>query len=154
MFDLGGFRAGSALSAQGHRWRAVAVVVPLAVVATAGQASSRGDPSASAAKCAKVTVRAAPKLNDQTAPDETITSYVTNCSVARETMVLTQTIGGPDVPALPMAKNLTITLSPGRTAVRKRSFPYACCGSYTVTDKVLARSGRRLARAMATFTFA
>lgn len=69
-------------------------------------------------------------------------------------MVLTQTIGGPDVPASPMAKTWTITLRPGKTAVRKRLFPYSCCGNYTVTDRVLTRSGRQLARAAASFTFA
>lgn len=154
MFYLGGFGADSALSARRRRWLALGVVVPLVVLPTASQASSQGDAGGSAAKCAKVKVRAVPKLNAQTAPNETITSKVTSCSSAKETVVLTQTIGGPDAPASPMAKKWTITLSPRKTAVRKRLVPYACCGSYTVTDKVLTRSGRQLARAAASFTFA
>lgn len=154
MFYLGGFGADAALSARRRGWVALAVVVTLAVLATAGQASSKGDAGGSAAKCAKVKVRAVPKVNAQTAPNETITSKVFNCSSARETVVLTQTIGGPDAPSSTVAKKWTITLSPGKAAVRKRSFPYACCGSYTVTDRVLTRSGRQLARATASFTFA
>lgn len=154
MFSLGGFGNDSALSARRRRFLALAAGVTLAVLATAGQASSQGDAGVSAVKCAKVKVRAVPKVNAQTAPNETITSKVFNCSSARETVVLTQTIGGPDAPTSTVAKKWTITLSPGKTAVRKRSFAYACCGSYTVTDKVLTRSGRQLARAAARFTFA
>jgi hypothetical protein len=154
MFSFGELEADSALSTRWRGWFALAVVVPLAVLATAGQASGQGRAGDLGTKCAKVKVRAVPEVNAQTAPYETITSKVTNCSSAKETVTLTQTIAGPSATAAPMAKKWTIILSPGQTVVKRRSFPYACCGTYNVTDRVLAKCGRQLARAVASFTFA
>lgn len=152
MFFFGGLGADSALSMRGRVWLAVAVVVSLAVLATAGQASGQRD-GVRAVKCAKVKVRATPNVNTAMVP-ETIKSAVTNCSSAKETVTVTQTMAGPSVSGAPMAKIWTITLLPGKTAVKTRSFPYACCGTYTVKDRVFTRSGRLLAHAEATFTFA
>jgi hypothetical protein len=154
MFSLGELRADAALSTQRRRWFVLAVAVLVAVPATAGWASSQAQGGVLAAKCAKVKVRATPKINAQTAPNETIKSRVTNCSSAKETVILTQTIAGPSATAAAMAKQWMITLSPGKTVVKTRLFPYACCGTYNVTDRVLTKSGRQLARAETSFTFA
>jgi hypothetical protein len=105
-----------------------------------------------AAKCAKLGVRATPAVNAQSVPDETIKSKVTNCSSATETVTLTQAIAGPSATRSAMAvKRWTITLSPGRTVVKTRFFPYMCCGTFNVTDKVLTKSGTQLAQAATSF---
>lgn len=116
-------------------------------------AGSQGPPAATAAACATVKVTARPKVNTAMIP-ETIKSSVTSCAPARETVTLTQKIAGPDVAAAPRARTWTITLSPGQTVVKVRHLPYACCGSYTVTDRVHSASGRQLAKSAAGFTFA
>lgn len=132
----------------------VLVVAGSGILAATAQTAGSQGLGARAAKCAKVNVRATPQVNAQTAPNETIKSKVTNCSSATETVTLTQTISGPSVRATPTARRWTITLSPGKTAVRTRYMPYACCGTYKVTDRVLTRSGRQLAQATTSFTFA
>lgn len=54
----------------------------------------------------------------------------------------------------PRGRHWTLTIAPGQTVTKWRSFPYACCGTYTVTDFVHANDGTQLAKATATFTFA
>ena len=63
VFSFGELGAASALSTRWRRWFALAVVVPLAVLATAGQASGQVSAGDLAKECAKVKVRAAPKVN-------------------------------------------------------------------------------------------
>jgi hypothetical protein len=123
---------------------AVAVGVPGAVAA---QASSQG----AAPECATVTVKPRPVLNTAMIP-ETITSTVTSCAPATETVVLDQHISGPTNAG--RDKIYTITLTAGQTKTKTRSFPYACCGSYRVRDTVRTQSGTLLARTSAGFTFA
>lgn len=124
------------------------------VFAGAGQAAgSKGHARSLAAECAKLKLTATPAVDTSSVP-ETIKSRVMNCSSKSETVTLVQTIAGPFQATSQLARKWKLTLSPGQTVVKTRSFPYACCGSYTVTDKVLSKSGTQLAKAMATFTFA
>jgi len=132
-----------------------ALVIAVAVVPTAiaGAAQAAGSHGHVATDCATVKVRATPALNTAMIP-ETITSKVTSCATASETVKLVQHISGPSAASVPMNKIWTITLSPGQTVKKVRSFPYACCGSYTVTDTVTTISGHKLAKASSNFTFA
>ena len=132
-----------------------ALVIAVAVVPTAiaGAAQAMGVPGHAATECATVKVRATPQLNTAMIP-ETITSKVTSCATATETVKLVQHISGPSAANVPMDKTWTITLSPGQTVKKVRTFPYACCGSYTVTDTVTTTSGQKLAKASSNFTFA
>jgi len=127
-----------------------AVAVVPATIAGAAQAAG----GHVATECATVKVRATPQLNTAMIP-ETITSKVTSCATANETVKLVQHISGPSAAAsVPMDKTWTITLSPGQTVKKVRSFPYSCCGSYTVTDTVKTTSGQKLAKGSSNFTFA
>lgn len=130
-----------------------AVVVASGVLAGTAQAAP-SHPASAAAQCAKVTVKATPKLNTSMIP-ETIKSKVTSCATAQETVTLSQkvTIAGADL-RTPSAKTWTITLAPGQTVTKTRSYPYTCCGSYQATDKVLGSGGQVLSKASATWTFA
>ena len=132
-----------------------ALVIAVAVVPTAiaGAAQAAGSHGHVATECATVKVRATPQLNTAMIP-ETITSKVTSCATATETVKLVQHISGPSAANVPMDKTWTITLSPGQTVKKVRTFPYACCGSYTVTDTVTTTSGQKLAKASSNFTFA
>ena len=130
-----------------------ALVIAVAVVPTAIAGAAQAAGAHVATACATVKVRAAPQLNTAMIP-ETITSKVTSCASASETVKLVQHISGPMAASVPMDKTWTITLSPGQTVKKVRSFPYACCGSYTVTDTVTTISGHKLAKASASFTFA
>lgn len=130
------------------------VASALGVFADAAQTTARQTAFDSlVTKCARVKVRATPKTNTAMIP-ESIKSRVTSCSAGTETVTLTQAISGPSDTAGPMAKKWTITLPPGKTVVKKRSVPYACCGTYNVTDRVLTRSGKQLAKGTTSFTFA
>ena len=130
-----------------------AMVIAVAVVPTAIAGAAQAAGGHVATKCAMVKVRATPQLNTAMIP-ETITSKVTSCASASETVKLVQHISGPMAASVPMDKTWTITLSPGQTVKKVRSFPYVCCGSYTVTDTVTTISGHKLAKASASFTFA
>jgi len=131
---------------------AAAVAVAPGVTAVAAQAASHTQ--AATAECATVKVTAKPGLNTAMIP-ETIKSTVTNCATATETVVLDQHISGPFAARSPLRdRRQTITLAAGQSVTKTRSFPYTCCGSYTVTDKVLAESGTLLAKSAANFTFA
>jgi len=101
-----------------------------------------------ARECAKLRLTAKPNVNAQTAPYETIRSKVASCASARETVTLVQHTGAFG------RKTWTITLAPGQRVDKVRHIPYSCCGSYTITDRVLSSSGRVIARAQAGFTFA
>lgn len=129
------------------------VVVVSGVFASAAQTAGTSSSSSRAAKCAHVKVTARPAINTSMTA-ETIRSKVTSCAKAKETVILMQTISGPDATNAPMAKTWKITLAPAKSVVKTRSFPYSCCGSYVVTDKVVTKSGRQLAKASADFTFA
>ena len=130
-----------------------ALVIAVAVVPTAIAGAAQAAGGHVAAECATVKVRATPQLNTAMIP-ETITSKVTSCATAAETVKLVQHISGPSAARVPMDKTWTITLSPGQTVKKVRTFPYACCGSYTVTDTVTTTSGQKLAKASSNFTFA
>jgi hypothetical protein len=133
-------------------------VLVLVVVGTSGvfapgaQTAAIRSGVSSTTKCARLKLTAKPGTNTAMVP-ETIKSRVRNCSPTTETVTLIQSIAGPSA-AAQMAKMWKIKLRPGQTVVKTRSFPYACCGTYTVTDKVLSRSGKELAKATASFTFA
>ena len=103
-----------------------ALVIAVAVVPTAiaGAAQATGIPGHVATECATVKVRATPQLNTAMIP-ETITSKVTSCATATETVKLVQHISGPSAANVPMDKTWTITLSPGQTVKKVRTFPYA-----------------------------
>jgi hypothetical protein len=129
----------------------VVVAATSAMLADTGKAArSWGHAGSVAGKCATVKVSAKPSLNTAMIP-ETLKSSVTSCSSHTETVTLVQRITS-DTTA-PTTKQWTITLLPGKTVAKTRSFPYACCGSYTVTDKVRTASGA-LAKGTASFTFA
>jgi hypothetical protein len=130
---------------------ALVIAVAVAPATIAGAAQAAGGHVAT--ECAKVKVRATPQLNTAMVP-ETITSKVTSCATAAETVKLVQHISGPSAANVAMNKTWTITLSPGQTVKKGRHFPYACCGSYTVTDTVTTTSGQKLAKASSNFTFA
>jgi hypothetical protein len=135
---------------------ALAAVVAAAAAGAAGAAQAAGNhgrAAGPAAQCATVKVTAKPGINTAMIP-ETIKSTVTNCSSATETVTLTQRITGPFAPHTFGVKSWTLTLTAGQTVVKTRSKPYACCGSYNVTDKVLDSSGAVLATSTASFTFA
>ena len=132
----------------------VAVAAESGVLAATAQAGrSQGRSGSLASNCAKLKVRATPTVNAQTAPDETITSKVKNCSAASETVRLVQVITS-DSGSPPTTKNWKITVSPGHTVLKTRSLPYTCCGTYKVTDKVYTSHHVRLAKATTSFTFA
>ena len=128
------------------------------IAATIAQATvaahTSGAVRAMASDCAAVTVKATPKLNTAMIP-ETIKSKVTNCASTTEMVTLTQKISGPTSAMRRLAaKEWKLTIPAGQTVTRTRSFPYACCGSYNVTDNVRSTSGQQLARARTGFTFA
>lgn len=133
------------------------VLVAIVAVASAGAAGAaqasgnHGRPALSAGECATVKVTAKPGLNTAMIP-ETIKSTVTNCSSATETVTLTQKISGPHAPH--GTKSWTLTIAAGQTVTKTRSFPYACCGSYTVGDTVTDSVGAVLGKSSANFTFA
>jgi hypothetical protein len=129
---------------------AVVGATPGMLAGTGQAASSWGHVGPVAGHCATVKVSAKPSLNTAMIP-ETIKSRVTSCSSHTETVTLVQRITS-DTTA-PTTKKWTITLLPGKTVAQTRSLPYACCGSYVVTDKVRTASGL-LAKGMASFTFA
>ena len=130
-----------------------ALVIAVAVVPTAIAGAAQAAGGHVATECATVKVRATPQLNTAMIP-ETITSKVTSCATATETVKLVQHISGPTAASVPMDKTWTITLSPGQTVKKIRHFPYSCCGSYTVTDTVSTTGGQQLAKAGSSFTFA
>jgi hypothetical protein len=132
---------------------ALVTAVAVAPVVIAGAAQAAGGHGHAATECATVKVRATPQLNTAMVP-ETITSKVTSCATATETVKLAQHISGPHAASAPMDKTWTITLSPGQTVKKVRHFPYSCCGSYTVTDTVTTTGGHQLAKAGSSFTFA
>lgn len=132
----------------------LAVVGASGVFVTGAQtAGSQRRVDALTKECAKLKLTAKPVINTTDTRPETIKSKARNCSSATEKVTLVQTIAGPSA-AAEMAKIWKLKLRPGQTVVKTRSFPYACCGSYTVTDKVLTKSGKQLAKATASFTFA
>ncbi|HEV2372560.1 MAG TPA: hypothetical protein VGS19_10350 [Streptosporangiaceae bacterium] len=124
------------------------VAAPGLAAGTALAAGSHAPQGLRASECATVTVKATPKLNTAMIP-ETIKSTVTSCATVTETVILRQHIAGPTKEA-----KVTITLSPGQAVTKTRSFPYSCCGGYTVTDYVHTTSGQQLAKAQASWTFA
>ena len=137
-----------------HRTVLVAAVAAAPIVVTgAAQAAGHGGTAHSSTACATVKVRATPKINTAMVA-ETITSTVTSCATATETVTLTQHISGPTRANAPTDKTWSITLSPGQSVTKVRHFPYACCGSYHVSDKVASSTGTRLANAGTGFTFA
>jgi hypothetical protein len=127
----------------------LAALVALAwgVLAATAPADGRGQRALVTAKCARVKVRATPALNTAMIP-ETIKSRVTSCSSRREVVTLVQTMTSDT------ASKWRINLSPGQTVVKIRSLPYACCGTYRVTDRLRTTSGKQLAKATGGFTFA
>jgi hypothetical protein len=130
-----------------------AVVGSSAFLPSAADASTRLPKALPAAPCATLQLTAKPRINAQTAPDETIKNTVANCSNATETVVLTQHILGPFAARTGPDMTWTITLLAGQTVLEKQKIPYACCGTYTVKDKVTA-GGILLAKKSTSFTFA
>ena len=124
------------------------VAAPGLTAGTALAADGHGSQGLRASECATVTVKATPKVNTAMIP-ETIKSTVTSCATVTETVILLQHIAGPT-----KAAKVTITLSPGQAVTKTRHFPYSCCGSYTVTDRVESPTGTVLAKGTTRFTFA
>ena len=58
-----------------------------------------------------------------------------------------------EVPMRASTRRSSRAPSPG-SVTKVRHIPYKCCGTYTVFDKVYARSGTVLDHAEATFIFA
>jgi hypothetical protein len=128
-----------------------AVAAATGVIAAPVQAGVHGR---TAPECATATVKGIPVLNTSMEP-ESIKSTVTNCSTTTETVQLGQHISFTDDSARgPWGRHWTITVAAGQTVTKWRSFPYSCCGGYTVTDFVHSMSGQQLAKAQANFTFA
>jgi len=119
----------------------------------AGTAQAVTGRAALATQCATVAVKATPKLNTAMIP-ETIKSTVKSCATATETVTLTQKISGPHSGRTPLTKTLTITLAPGQAVTKTRSFPFVCCGTFSVVDHVFGSGGQQLAKASTSFTFA
>jgi hypothetical protein len=128
---------------------AALAAVSCVIAGTAQAAAGHAAP----AQCATVTVKPTPKLNTDMIP-ETIKSTVTSCATATETVTLSQQITLQGTGSTLRAKTWTITLAPGQTVTKTRSYPYTCCGSYVATDHVLGSSGQLLAKASSGFTFA
>lgn len=128
-------------------------VAPIVATGAAAVAGSHGHAAVSTTECAKVTVKATPKLNTAMIP-ETIKSTVTSCATATETVTLDQHLSGPMRTGVSSDKTWTITLTPGQAVTKTRHFPYSCCGGYNVTDTVSTTTGQRLATAQTSFTFA
>jgi len=140
------------------RAAAVVTLAGMSGVATTAQAADAARaPSmvrVAASHCAKVTVKATPKVNTAMVA-ETVMSKVTNCSSASETVTLTQKISGPTfATGFVRTRTWKFTIPAGKSVTKTRSVPYACCGSYNVTDIVNSASGHRLAKASTGFTFA
>jgi hypothetical protein len=129
------------------------VVGAVSLIPAPSGASGLGADRTVAAPCARVQVRATPKLNAQNAPFETIRSRVTNCSTATETLHLSQHLAGPFAPRSALATSWNVTLGPHRSVDKVRRVPYSCCGTYTVSD-VVSSQGRVLDRSTTSFTFA
>jgi hypothetical protein len=128
------------------------IAAPIVVTGAAQAAGHHG--RAAATDCATVTIKAIPKVNTNMTA-ETIISKVTSCATATETVVLKQNILGPTaVNASRPIKQWTITLAPSQAVTKVRHFPYACCGTYHVSDKVYATGGQKLANTGTGFTFA
>jgi hypothetical protein len=127
---------------------AALVAVPCVAAGSApAAASSNGD-------CATVALTARPSLNTAMIP-ETLTSTVTSCATATETVVLVQHLSAPmERVARVSNKTYRITLAPSQSVKKVRHVPYVCCGTYTVTDTVSTTTGTQLSKAKATFTFA
>lgn len=100
------------------------------------------------AGCAKAIVVAKPKLNTQAGSTETIQNQITSCAAKAEVVRVKQKLG------LPGAFNGTFTLPAGQSVAITQHIPYRCCGTFPVTDQVLSTSGRLLATARASWTFA
>jgi hypothetical protein len=124
------------------------------VLGAAGQA--QGKVATAANVCAQVHVSATPKVNAQTAPFETIKNVVTSCATSAETVTLIQRLVGPfsRTASASAMRTWTIVLAPGQTVIKFQHIPYSCCGTFGVTDRVVSRSGRILAHASTSFTFA
>ena len=121
--------------------------------ATTGLGGAAIAPASAAPKqppaCARLKLTVSPVLNAQNLPYETATHKVTSCARVTETATVVQ-----KVPGLTGANRWKVTLRPGQSVTKVRHIPYSCCGTYTVFDKVYARSGAVLDHAEATFIFA
>jgi hypothetical protein len=127
-----------------------ALMVPLATTSLAGATSN----AAPARLCVTLRLRAAPTVNAQDAPYETIRSTVASCASGAETVTLTQSLIGPFAQIGRHGRTWTIALVPGQSVVKTRYVPYSCCGTYGVNDKVLSSAGQVLAHRSTSFTFA
>ena len=121
--------------------------------ATTGLGGAAVAPASAAPKqppaCATLKLTVSPVLNAQNLPYDTATHKVTSCAKVTETATVEQ-----KVPGLTGTNRWKVTLRPGQSATKVRHIPYSCCGTYTVYDKVYARSGAVLDHAEATFIFA
>jgi len=127
-----------------------AIVIPLSTASTVGAAAG----PTLARECVTLQLRATPIVNAQNAPYETIKSTVASCSSHPEIVTLSQTLSGPFAQVGQHSRVWTITLAPGQSVVKARYIAYSCCGTYTVTDRVLSSAGQVLAHRSADFTFA
>jgi hypothetical protein len=105
--------------------------------------------------CVTLGLRAQPGLNTAMVPEKISSTFI-NCSAVTETITGKQSIVGPYNTAADHSGSIvyTVTLMPGQMVTKVRWFPYACCGTYTVTLKAFSSSGAPLGHRTTTFTFA
>jgi hypothetical protein len=136
------------------RWNLIPILV---VIAAAGfpvdEAHAIGVGRESVGNCTHLHVSAKPKVNAQTAPYETIRNKVASCAPSNETVTLTQHMSGSFAQSGPSIRRWIITMRPGASVTKIQHILYNCCGTYTVTDKVVS-AGRVLAQSQTSFTFA
>jgi len=129
----------------------IGVVVTAALGGAAAAAAAAGghaSGSRAPAPCVKVSVTAKPTLNTQAGSTETLRTTITSCASAFETVRLRQ--------QLPIRGTINgnIQLYRHESVEITQNIPYMCCGSFTVTDRAYSQSGRLLATAKASWTFA
>jgi hypothetical protein len=123
----------------------VAALGGTAAAAAGGAPASR--PHAST-QCVKVSVTAKPTLNTQAGSTEKLRTSITSCASAFETVRLRQQL------SIRGAFNGNIQLYRHETVQIIQNIPYMCCDSHTVTDRAYSQSGKLLAMAKASWTFA
>jgi hypothetical protein len=126
------------------------VILAATGAAVAAAAATSGAPGGAArgnGACVKLTVTAKPKLNTQAGSTETVLTTITNCS-STEVIRLKQQLSGQQ----PI--NGRFLLYRHETVQITQHVPYFCCGTLTVIDRAYSASGKLLATARASWTFA
>ena len=116
--------------------------------AAAAAAAGGGHAASSGAPCVKVHVTARPKLNTQAGSTETLQTTLRSCASKFEVIKLKQqlSIRGNFAGTVQLYRHEQVEIT--------QQIPFRCCGMFSVTDRAFSESGKLLAKAKATWTFA